>query len=328
MSQTGDDTLQALVFSASLGGLLMPRIRKVPFEEGAKGLELTMQLRNNQLKRRRTALGLSQKDFAHRAGVSPSVYAGLEKLARSPGVIRDGKMIWTPTARKLADFYYVEPEDLWPRVVLAVKKPRVTRELGEEDIYPLLSGHQARSTASPEDLLIAQEDADRLPVILDSLGSRIRRILEERCGFEGEAKTQEEAGQEFGVGRGRVMQLEAKALRMLRHPRRAEALQPILDPDIVFDRTAAQVAVGSEYKSFGDWLRNRGWDRGPVGALARSWRAYVGVLTAGRSSPDEIKEFFVRRDRSEHAAAVDMAHRQYLRYQQEMAARRGPPQEG
>jgi RNA polymerase primary sigma factor len=66
--------------------------------------------------------------------------------------------------------------------------------------------------------------------VLDSLSSRERRVLQLRFGLEdGRQRTLEEVGREFGVTRERIRQIEAKALRKLRHPTRSKKLRDYFD---------------------------------------------------------------------------------------------------
>jgi RNA polymerase primary sigma factor len=71
---------------------------------------------------------------------------------------------------------------------------------------------------------------DQLDDVLDSLTDREKRVLELRFGVEdGRSRTLEEVGKEFGVTRERIRQIEAKALRKLRHPSRSKKLKDYLD---------------------------------------------------------------------------------------------------
>ena len=66
--------------------------------------------------------------------------------------------------------------------------------------------------------------------MLSSLTPRERKVLELRFGLEdGRSRTLEEVGRDFSVTRERIRQIEAKALRKLRHPIRSNKLQDYLD---------------------------------------------------------------------------------------------------
>ena len=66
--------------------------------------------------------------------------------------------------------------------------------------------------------------------MLGSISQRERRVLQLRFGLEdGRSRTLEEVGREFGVTRERIRQIEAKALRKLRHPTRSKKLRDFLE---------------------------------------------------------------------------------------------------
>ena len=66
--------------------------------------------------------------------------------------------------------------------------------------------------------------------VLTTLSDRERRVLEERFGLnDGKPKTLEEVGKVFQVTRERIRQIEAKALRKLRHPSRSKRLRDYLE---------------------------------------------------------------------------------------------------
>ena len=71
---------------------------------------------------------------------------------------------------------------------------------------------------------------EQVEEVLDSLTGRERRVLQLRFGLDdGRQRTLEEVGHEFGVTRERIRQIEAKALRKLRHPTRSKKLKDYLD---------------------------------------------------------------------------------------------------
>ena len=66
--------------------------------------------------------------------------------------------------------------------------------------------------------------------VLETLSEREARVLQLRFGLEdGRNRTLEEVGHDFGVTRERIRQIEAKALRKLRHPNRSKKLKDFLD---------------------------------------------------------------------------------------------------
>ena len=71
---------------------------------------------------------------------------------------------------------------------------------------------------------------EQLSEVLDTLTPRERKVLELRFGMDdGRCRTLEEVGKEFDVTRERIRQIEAKALRKLRHPSRSKKLRDFLN---------------------------------------------------------------------------------------------------
>ena len=71
---------------------------------------------------------------------------------------------------------------------------------------------------------------EQLDEVLDTLTDREQKVLRLRFGMnDGRARTLEEVGKEFDVTRERIRQIEAKALRKLRHPSRSRKLRDYLD---------------------------------------------------------------------------------------------------
>jgi RNA polymerase primary sigma factor len=118
------------------------------------------------------------------------------------------------------------------REILKISLEPVSLEtpIGEEDETALADfipddGALAPADAASQELLREQVDS-----VLDSLSDREREVLRLRFGLvDGRNRTLEEVGKEFNVTRERIRQIEAKALRKLRHPSRSRKLKDYLD---------------------------------------------------------------------------------------------------
>ncbi len=101
--------------------------------------------------------------------------------------------------------------------------------VGEEDDSHLGDFLADERTMSPEDFATYEILKDELREVLDTLTVREKEVLELRFGlFDGSSHTLEEVGKQFKVTRERIRQIEAKALRKLRHPSRAKKLKDFL----------------------------------------------------------------------------------------------------
>jgi RNA polymerase primary sigma factor len=102
--------------------------------------------------------------------------------------------------------------------------------VGSEDDSHLGDFVPDESSLSPADVATRQMLKEQMDDVLDSLTVRERRVLQLRFGLEdGRQRTLEEVGREFGVTRERIRQIEAKALRKLRHPTRSRKLRDYFD---------------------------------------------------------------------------------------------------
>src|ERR687886_284763 len=102
--------------------------------------------------------------------------------------------------------------------------------VGSEDDSHLGDFVPDEASLSPADVATRQMLKEQMDDVLDSLTVRERRVLQLRFGLEdGRQRTLEEVGREFGVTRERIRQIEAKALRKLRHPTRSRKLRDYFD---------------------------------------------------------------------------------------------------
>ena len=101
--------------------------------------------------------------------------------------------------------------------------------VGTEDNSSLADFIEDESVMGPADQASRQLLKEQMQDVLDGLSDRERKVLELRFGLrDGQTRTLEEVGQEFGVTRERIRQIEAKALRKLRHPLRSRKLKDYL----------------------------------------------------------------------------------------------------
>jgi RNA polymerase primary sigma factor len=102
--------------------------------------------------------------------------------------------------------------------------------IGEEEDSNLGDFIEDKNTLPPVEAATYHLLRNQVEDVLDSLTLRERRVLQLRFGLEdGRSRTLEEVGREFGVTRERIRQIEAKALRKLRHPTRSKKLRDFLD---------------------------------------------------------------------------------------------------
>jgi RNA polymerase primary sigma factor len=124
----------------------------------------------------------------------------------------------------------VTPEKV--REIIKVSQEPVSLEtpIGEEEDSHLGDFIEDRAALAPAEAASHQLLKEQVEAVLDSLTGRERRVLQLRFGLEdGRARTLEEVGKEFNVTRERIRQIEAKALRKLRHPSRSRKLKDYLE---------------------------------------------------------------------------------------------------
>ncbi len=118
------------------------------------------------------------------------------------------------------------------REIMKIAQEPVSLEtpIGEEEdshLGDFIEDHDAPAPADAASFTLLRE---QLEEVLETLTVREKRVLELRFGLEdGRSRTLEEVGQHFGVTRERIRQIEAKALRKLRHPSRSKRLKDFLE---------------------------------------------------------------------------------------------------
>ena len=118
------------------------------------------------------------------------------------------------------------------RKILKISKEPISMEtpIGDDDDSHLGDFIEDTSTVAPNDAAMYSSLRDVTKEVLDSLTPREAKVLRMRFGIEMNTDhTLEEVGKQFDVTRERIRQIEAKALRKLRHPSRSERLKSFLD---------------------------------------------------------------------------------------------------
>ena len=135
-----------------------------------------------------------------------------------------------PTAEEIAAQLEMEPARVRELIQLAQDPISLETPVGEEEDAHLEDFIQDDEAGVPADEAGRQLLRRELMNVLKSLTPREERVIALRFGLEdGRARPLEELGKEFHVTRERVRQIEAKALRKLRHPSRAKRLRDYLD---------------------------------------------------------------------------------------------------
>jgi RNA polymerase sigma factor (sigma-70 family) len=189
-----------------------------------KEYRVDIKIRNNLLLSAIENAGFqSVAHFCKTANIQSTSVYGLVSLKDSP-LKSDGT--FTLVAQKILDYLCALPEDLWTeeqlwntltintgRVLLDKHQMSVLSYGGEEEVLNL------------EDMVYKKEIQEKVSEVLESLTPREEKIIELRYGLKGRHNyTLEETGALFDITRDRVRQIEAKALRKLRHPSRMKML--------------------------------------------------------------------------------------------------------
>ncbi len=123
------------------------------------------------------------------------------------------------------------PEDKIRKIMKIAKEPiSMETPIGDDEDSHLGDFIEDQSTLAPDDSALYANLRDATRDVLDSLTTREAKVLRMRFGIEMNTDhTLEEVGKQFDVTRERIRQIEAKALRKLRHPTRSEKLKSFLE---------------------------------------------------------------------------------------------------
>jgi len=135
-----------------------------------------------------------------------------------------------PSAEEIAEAMALPVERVREINKIAQEPISLETPIGEEEdshLGDFIEDHDALAPAEAASFTMLKEQLDG---VLETLSPRERKVLKLRFGLDdGRPRTLEEVGREFGVTRERIRQIEAKALRKLRHPSRSKRLKDFIE---------------------------------------------------------------------------------------------------
>ncbi len=135
-----------------------------------------------------------------------------------------------PDTKELADKMGLSEEKIREIQKISQDPVSIDKPVGEEEDSHLVDFIASDETASPDEVVSRELLKEELMETLDTLSDREAKVLRRRFGLDdGRQRTLEEVGKEFGVTRERIRQIEAKAIRKLRHPSRSKKLKDYVD---------------------------------------------------------------------------------------------------
>jgi len=186
-----------------------------------KDYRVTVKVRNARIINALAEMGeVVGAKVSAKIGIPYSKLLALSNLAISP-IDKDGNVI--PEVLKICDFTNKMPLELFsPDQIVPLETNTAEVEMTAEEVEILMLS--SSGSHNPEKLLSDSQSAQAIKDLLDTLSPRESKILQLRYGMDCDTHTYEEIGKVFEVTKDRIRQIEAKALRKMRHPSRAKKL--------------------------------------------------------------------------------------------------------
>ncbi|MHB1307395.1 MAG: RNA polymerase sigma factor RpoD [Limisphaerales bacterium] len=149
-----------------------------------------------------------------------------------------------PTPEEIADEMQIPVDRVRAVLKMAQQPISLQSPVGDSDDTNFGDFIEDKSAENPSDMTSYSLLKDKLGDVLDSLTERERKVLELRFGLgDGYSRTLEEVGKQFKVTRERIRQIEAKALRKMRHPTRLRQLQGFLEGEDIERAVVAEATT-------------------------------------------------------------------------------------
>jgi RNA polymerase sigma factor (sigma-70 family) len=174
----------------------------------------------------------SVADFCRAAGLPKTSLTEIIAMRRPP-INQSGE--FSEHAKALMDELCVAPTDLWTseQLTLKLKRNSAQRDVSSEGMRAALGMHaeellELMKPDDPDEAVLKHETVSVVEKQLESITPREALVLRMHFGIGCEEHTLDEIGEKFDVTRERIRQIEAKALRKLKHPSRADELRQLL----------------------------------------------------------------------------------------------------
>jgi RNA polymerase sigma factor (sigma-70 family) len=200
--------------------------------EIAEEYRLKVSVRNNLILRAIEDFGYTNLNKFSKAALVPltGLY-DLVNLKEAPITI-EGE--FSKTAKLLMEVLGACPTDLWTseQLTMKLRTNSVERELSKEAVQIALQSDAKSLLGIPYEEAFNKEEVELVKDVVDSLTPREVKVLSLRFGLDDEEElTLEETAKRFNYTRERIRQIEAKALRKMRHPSRSDKLKHLLDEE-------------------------------------------------------------------------------------------------
>jgi RNA polymerase primary sigma factor len=177
----------------------------------------------------RQAITRAVADHGRTIRVPVHMYERINKLGHAKRILAQ-ELGRDPTPEELAQELEMPLSQIDSIKRVAQRPLSLEMPIGDEEDGHLEDFIEDEQTPPPLDTAIHQVLQEKVSSVLTSLTPREGRVIQLRFGLkDGRAHTLDEVGQKFGVTRERIRQIEAKALRKLRHPRHTRKLRDFVD---------------------------------------------------------------------------------------------------
>jgi len=162
--------------------------------------------------------------MAERIGMTYGKYLEYEAMTQSPfcsqqqhSEVGSGNWKWRPSALKIAAFWGVDPGELWPDAVLAIKQPTVVAIVDADRLGAFQAFEAMRSRPMlPSEAFESAELRETIDRAMECLTPIERKVLHGYFGLDGgEERTCADIAGDYGLSRGRIDQLRQQALRKM-----------------------------------------------------------------------------------------------------------------